>query len=98
MKKIFLSLIVMLFFVGIVYAEKTITITLTDEEYDALTVLTVTPEQWANDAIKNKAKKMINELVNKYSDKQAEKISETEKKEEFKKVDLEKEKKERKGK
>lgn len=56
-----------------------ITITLTQAEYDSMTVMSVTPEEWAIHAVKNKASAMMNKLVTDHSDKQAEKITTAEK-------------------
>ena len=90
-----LILIFSLFFIVNVYAEKTITITLTDEEYKAMSVLTSTPEGWANNAVKNKAGKMIDELSEKYSDKKISKMSKSEKEAVVNSIDIEKEKESR---
>ena len=77
MKKVFLFL-VGVFIATNVYAVD-ITVTLTQEQYDAMSVMTTTPEQWVQDVTTNKANKMINRLVKIYSDKQPDKMSEAEK-------------------
>lgn len=91
-----LILIFSLIFIGNVYAEKIITVTLTDEEYKAMTVLTQTPEEWIQQAAKSKSQKMLNELVRKNSDKQPEKITDGEKKFVIDSIDMEKERESRK--
>lgn len=75
-----------------------ITVNLTQDQYDAMSVLTSSPEQWLQDAANAKANKMIERLILKHSNKQAEKLTEQEKSAILKTIDLEKEKKERKGK
>jgi len=80
-----------------VYA-KNITVTITQEQYDAMSVMTSTPEEWVQNAVTNKANSMIDRLVEKYSDKQADKMTNAEKKAVIDSIDLEKEKNERRGK
>lgn len=96
MKKLGLVLIG-LFIATNVYAVD-ITITLTQEQYDAMTVLTSTPEDWVQSAATAKANKMIDVLVKKYSDKQPGKISKGEKEAIIRTIDLDKERRERRGK
>jgi len=79
-----------------VYA-KDITVTLTQEQYDALTVLRETPEQWVQNAATNKANKMIERLVLKYSDKQPGKLNTAQKKEVINGIDLAEERRQRHG-
>lgn len=97
-KKMSLFFMVMVFiYVPNIYAVD-IVITLTQEQYDAMSVMTVTPDEWAQHAVETKANKMIEALVTKYSDKQPSKISEADKKIIFKNIDLDKERDERRGK
>jgi len=95
LKKIGLTIFGLIFMVGIASAEKTIIVTLIDEEYKAMSVLTSTPEEWINNAAKNKARAMIDELVNKYLDRKLEKITLQEKYDIINSLDLEKEKQSR---
>ena len=60
-----------------------------------MSVLTSTPEEWINNAAKNKARAMIDELVNKYLDRKLEKITLQEKYDIINSLDLEKEKQSR---
>ena len=94
--KVLISLVLALLVTTYAYAVD-ITVTLTQEQYDAMSVLTVTPEQWAQNAVSNKADKMIDRLVEKYSDKQPGKVSKQDKKNILKTIDLVKEKKDRNG-
>ena len=91
---LFLSLV----FVSNVYAEKIITVTLTDEEYKAMQVLAETPEEWVQHAATNKAQKMIERLVEENSDLQPAKVSNSEKKRIIKDIDVVKEREKRHGK
>jgi magnesium-transporting ATPase (P-type) len=75
--------------------ETPIVVILFNEEYKAMSVMTQTPEEWANNAVKNKAQKMLNELVEKYSDKQVAKMTETEKKTIIDSIDIKTEKESR---
>jgi hypothetical protein len=77
---------------------KDITITLTDEEYKAMSVLTATPEQWVQDAATNKAQNMIDQIVTDNSDLQSSKVSASEKKRIIKGIDVVREKEKRHGK
>ena len=77
---------------------KNITITLTDEEYKVMQVLAETPEEWVQNAATNKARKMIERLVEENSDLQPAKISESEKKRIIKDIDVVKERGKRHGK
>ena len=94
--KVLISLVLALLVTTYAYAVD-VTVTLTQEQYDAMSVLTVTPEQWAQNAVSNKADKMIDRLVEKYSDKQPGKVSKQDKKNILKTIDLVKEKKDRNG-
>ena len=94
--KVLISLVLALLVTTYAYAVD-ITVTLTQEQYDAMSVLTVTPEQWAQNAVSTKADKMIDRLVEKYSDKQPGKVSKQDKKNILKTIDLVKEKKDRNG-
>ena len=76
---------------------KDITITLTDEEYKAMQVLAQTPEEWVQNAAKNKAQKMIEGLVRDNSDLQPSKVSLVEKKKIIKDIDIVKEREKRHG-
>ena len=76
---------------------KNITVTLTDEEYRAMSVLAETPEEWVQNAVTNKARKMIERLVEENSDLQPAKISESEKKRIIKDIDVAKEREKRHG-
>ena len=77
---------------------KDITITLTDDEYKAMSVLSETPEEWIQHAATNKARKMIEQLVLDNSDLQPSKISESEKKRILKDINVVKEREKRHGK
>lgn len=77
---------------------KDITITLTDEEYKAMSVLAQTPEEWVQHAAKAKAQKMIERLVEENSDLQPSKVSVAEKKKIIKEIDVVKEREKRHGK
>lgn len=74
-----------------------IIVTLSQTEYDAMTVMTITPEEWLQHAAKNKARKLINVLVRDNSDKQPEKITDGEKETIIDGIDLVKERDKRKG-
>ena len=87
-----------LFFATIVYADKNITITLTDEEYKALSILAQSPEEWVQNAATNKAQKMMEKLVKENSDLQPDKISLTEKKKIIKDINVVEEREKRHGK
>ena len=97
MKLALLVIVLILALPNIALAEKTITITLTDEEYAAMTVLTSTPEQWVKNAATAKANKMIDRLCEKYSDKKISRMTKTEKNDLIKTIDLDKERNERRG-
>lgn len=88
----------MLLFASVVHADVAIPIVLTDEEYKAMQVLKVTPEQWIQDAATWKAKKMIDRLVSPLSDKKIGKMTNAEKKVILDKIDIKKERKRRHGK
>lgn len=91
-----LFLIIGLLFVWINFSEaKEITITLTDDEYKAMSVLAETPEEWIQNAAKNKAQKMIEVLVRDNSDLQPDKASVAEKKRIIKDIDIVKEREKR---
>lgn len=94
MKKVLLFLGLMFIF-GNAYADKIIIVKLTDEEYKAMSVLTSTPEEWTNNTVKNKAQKILNELVDKNSDKKIDKLTEAEKKSIINFIDINKEKESR---
>lgn len=81
-----------------VYADKTITVTLSDDEYKAMQVLAETPEEWVQKAATNKAQKMIERLVSDYSELQPDKASVAEKKKIIKDIDIVKEREKRHGK
>ena len=99
MKNMYLSVMTIAFFLMAVNAfSKDINVVLTQEQYDAMTVLTVTPEEWIQNAANVKANKMIEVLINEHSEKQFSKISESEKKVIFNTIDLEKERNDRRGK
>lgn len=95
MKKIGLVLIG-LFITTNVYAVD-ITITLTQVQFDALSVITSTPQEWVQNAATNKANSMIERLVRKHSDKQPSKITDQAKKAIINSIDLVKERNERRG-
>ena len=75
-----------------------ITISLTDEQYDAMSVLTSTPEEWVQNAATNKANKTIDVLVKSHSTMQPDKITKEEKNAIISTIDLKKEKEKRSGK
>lgn len=77
---------------------KDITVTLSDEQYDAMTVLRETPEEWTQRAIENKADRMINRLIDPIADKKLDKMTKQEKKVLFRTLDLEEEREKRHGK
>lgn len=43
---------------------KTITVELTDAEYYAMQLVAYTPEEWTDNAVKNRARMAIDEIVN----------------------------------
>lgn len=96
MKKLFLVLPILL--LATTLHAKTIIVTLTQEQYDALSVLTSTPEEWVQNAATNKANAMIERLVKKYSNKQPSKMTQGEKEAVIRTIDLVKERNERRGK
>ena len=95
MKKIFFTML----FLGICSLAQavTVTVTLTDEEYKAMSVLSVTPEEWIQHAASNKARKMIDTLANDYSEKKVDKMSTKEKRDIINSIDIAKEKEKRHG-
>lgn len=95
MKRIVLFTVLMI--PSLAFADVKIQVTLTDEEYRAMSVLTVTPEEWVQHAAKNKAGKMIEELAQDYSDKQPGKITDDEKKSIINAINIEAEKNKRRG-
>ena len=90
-KRLFLVVIV-LSLVSPAFAEKSITVTLTDEQYSAMTVLSNTPEEWSQHAVENKANKMIDRLCDTVSDKKVDKLTNAEKKAIIDGIDLKAEK------
>jgi len=94
--KIFLFFVLLTFSTN-AFAAKTISVTISDEEYNAMSVMTVTPEEWVQSAIENKARKMVDRLVLKYSDKQPGKMSKADREALIRTIDLVKERNERRG-
>jgi len=92
MKQLFMGMLVSLIIVSNVYAEKIITVTISDEQYSAMTILAQTPEEWSQHAVESKANKMINRLCNDYSDMNVDKLTNAEKKAIIDGIDLETEK------
>ncbi len=86
--RIFLLFILLTFSTN-AYAVKIITVTLSDEEYKAMSVLSVSPEEWIQHAAKNKARKMIDRLVDPLSDKKLDKMTMAEKKAILDTIDIE---------
>ena len=74
---------------------RNINITLTYEEYKAMSVMTVTPEEWIQHAATNKARKMTEELVGLYSDYQPRKLDKASKDAVINSIDIEAEKEKR---
>ena len=95
MKRIILILIGLLITTN-VYAVD-ITVTITQDQFDAMSVMTVTPQQWVQEAIDNKSNSMVDRLVEKHSDKQPSKLSEAQKNVILNSIDLNKERAERRG-
>ena len=62
------------------YAEKTITITLTDEEYKVLEWQLESPEQWVENAVKGKISKSEERMLIELTDKRLDKLTKQEKK------------------
>lgn len=75
-------------FVGSVFAEKNITITLSDEEYDCMEVILIrnTPEEWIQHAASNKARKSIDKMIETFTDKNYRKLDKAEKEQEIKDI------------
>ena len=95
MKHFIFVFVFSLFFIVNVHAEKTITVKLTDDEYKAMSVLSVSPEQWVQDAVKNKIYSIKEKLVQENSNLQPSKMSESDKKSIIDNLDIEKERKKR---
>ncbi len=96
MKKVILLVLILM--MAVPASAVTLTVNLSDEEYKAMSVMTVTPEEWVQRAITNKANKMIESLVRDCSDKQPSKMNNAEKKTVIDSIDVEKEKEKRSGK
>ena len=75
-----------------------ITVIISQEEYDAMSVMTSTPEEWAQHAVSNKARKLIDVLVTEHTEKNPNKLSKEDKNTIIGGIDLEKEKNKRRGK
>lgn len=75
----------------------TITVTVSQERYDAMSVMPdTTPEEWLQHAADNKGRKMVDDLVTEYTDKNTKKITDAAKKAVISTIDLVAEKKKRK--
>jgi len=74
-----------------------ITVTLSQEEYDAMTVLTSTPEEWVQHAASNKARKLIDVLVTDHTNLNVKKMLKKDKEDIIPTIDLDKERKKRRG-
>tara|TARA_Y100000401_G_C8319527_1_gene224464 strand:- start:80 stop:367 length:288 start_codon:yes stop_codon:yes gene_type:complete len=46
---------------------KTITIEIEDHQYKAMEYVAVSPEEWSKNAVKNRCRKAVDEIVNKYT-------------------------------
>jgi len=75
-----------------------ITVILTQTQHDVFDILPGGRQKWVDDAVKNKANTLIDVLVQDYSDKQPQKISDAEKEIIVSGIDLAKEKDKRIGK
>ncbi len=73
-------LLLSLLFVGTVYANKTITVTLTDEEYKVLEWQLISPEQWVENAVRGKINKSKGRMLLELTDKRIEKLTKQEEK------------------
>lgn len=67
------------FVLGSVYAEKTIAVTLTDENYKVLEWQLISPEQWVKDAVRGKINKSKERMLLKLTDKRLDTLTEQEK-------------------
>jgi len=78
---------------------KVMTVILSQEEYDAMSVMPeTTPEEWAQHAVSNKARKMIDALVVSYTDRNPDKMTKAEKAVVIPTIDLDAERNKRRGK
>ncbi len=96
MKIIYLTLIGVFLTVNVYAVE--LCVVITKIQYDAMSIMTVTPEEWVQSAVSSKSNSMVEKLVRKYSDKQPGKITQGQKDAIIRKIDLEKERNERRGK
>lgn len=64
---------------GLVYAEKTITVTLTDEDYKVLEWQLISPEQWVEKAVRGKINKSEERILLELTDKRVDTLTEQEK-------------------
>ena len=83
---------------SVAFADVNITVTLTDEEFKAMSVMNESPDDWIKRVAKNKAKNMIDDLVSEHSDKQPDKATKQERDQIINSIDIEKEKNARHGK
>ena len=74
-----------------------IIVTLSQEEFDAMGVLNVTPQEWAQNAVSNRARKIVDDLVTEYTDKNPNKMSQADKHAVIPTIDLAAEKVKRHG-
>ncbi len=74
-----------------------ITIELTQAQYDAMSVMMVTPEEWLQHAVEDKARRMMDTLVTDHSNFNPKKLSDQEKAYVLSTIDLAKVKEDRKN-
>ena len=74
-----LALCLILLITTPVFADVTISVTLTDEEYKAFVWQVASPQEWVEHAVKNKVKKCMERMLLLLSDKRVDVITEVEK-------------------
>jgi len=72
-------LLLSFFLLGSVYAEKTITVTISDEDYKVLEWQVVSPEQWVENAVRGKINNSEERMLLELSDKRPDKLTKQEK-------------------
>ena len=78
MKTILLGLFILLLTVP-AFADETISVTITDEEYKVLEWQLVNPQQWVDDAVKNKIRKSEERMLIELTDQRLETLTAQEK-------------------
>lgn len=75
-----LALTLVLILATSAYADKTISVTLTDEEYKAFEWQVNSPEEWIEHAVNNKIRKSENRMLLELTDKRPDKLTKQERK------------------